>query len=83
VLQVIAGIFSVLNYNRQLVGKPPLGFLNQIIYQAPKGVFNDIVGGSNPGCFNAGFEALSGWDPVTGVGSPNIPALTTYLQGLP
>jgi tripeptidyl-peptidase-1 len=28
---------------------------------------NDITSGGNPGCGTAGFKAVSGWDPVTGL----------------
>ena len=31
--------------------------------------------GSNPGCGTNGFEAIKGWDPVTGLGTPNFAAL--------
>ncbi|HKT21725.1 MAG TPA: hypothetical protein VJR06_03765, partial [Nitrososphaerales archaeon] len=38
--------------------------------------FHDIASGSN------GFSAGPGWDPATGVGSPNIGNLVTCTQGL-
>jgi tripeptidyl-peptidase-1 len=79
---VVAGIFSVLNHNRQVAGKPPLGFLNQLIYQAPAETWNDIRQGNNPGCSNKGFHATPGWDPVSGVGSPNIQSLRRYIEEL-
>lgn len=62
--------------NDQLIaaGKSPLGFLNPLIYQSPS-AFNDITSGSNPGCNTNGFPTASGWDPVTGFGSPNFNAL--------
>ena len=37
--------------------------------------FNDITNGTNPGCGTEGFSAQPGWDPVTGVGTPNFPKL--------
>jgi hypothetical protein len=42
--------------------------------------FNDITTGSNPGCSTNGFSAAKGWDPVTGMGSPNFPALKKALK---
>jgi tripeptidyl-peptidase-1 len=39
--------------------------------------FNDITSGNNPGCNTNGFSASKGWDPVTGMGSPNFAALRT------
>ena len=31
--------------------------------------------GNNPGCGTNGFDAAKGWDPVTGLGTPNFAAL--------
>ena len=31
--------------------------------------------GNNPGCGTQGFPALAGWDPVTGLGTPNYVAM--------
>jgi tripeptidyl-peptidase I len=31
--------------------------------------------GSNPGCGTNGFSAKSGWDPITGLGTPNFAKL--------
>ncbi|KAJ3999557.1 hypothetical protein F5050DRAFT_1804868 [Lentinula boryana] len=39
------------------------------------GAFFDITTGSNPGCETPGFSAEVGWDPVTGLGTPNFAAL--------
>ncbi|KAF4622357.1 hypothetical protein D9613_009510 [Agrocybe pediades] len=55
-----------------------LGFINPLIYSTASFGFNDITTGSNPGCGTAGFSAGVGWDPVTGLGTPNFLA----LQGL-
>ena len=38
-------------------------------------VFNDITVGNNPGCGTPGFNATKGWDPITGVGTPNFAKL--------
>lgn len=43
--------------------------------------FNDVVVGSNPGCGTNGFAAAPGWDPVTGLGSPNFIALVNATGG--
>ena len=42
--------------------------------------FHDITNGTNPGCGTEGFPAMSGWDPVTGLGVPN-PAFVTAQGG--
>ncbi len=48
----------------------PLGFVNPALYAAAAGptgskAFHDITSGNN------GYAAARGWDPVTGLGSPN------------
>ncbi len=65
------------------IGKGPIGLLNPALYANP-GVLNDIVLGSNPsvGCAK-GFECATGWDPVTGLGTPNYPKLLEYFLSLP
>jgi len=40
---------------------------------------DDITSGSNPGCGTAGFSAVSGWDPVTGLGTPNYLKMLAYF----
>ncbi|TFY77795.1 hypothetical protein EWM64_g6214 [Hericium alpestre] len=66
---ITASLFALLNDELIAAGKAPLGFLNPLIY-ANKGAFTDITSGDNPGCGTNGFSAGTGWDPVTGVGSP-------------
>lgn len=39
--------------------------------------------GTNPGCDTVGFSAVSGWDPVTGLGTPNFPKMLKYYLSLP
>jgi len=77
-----AGIVSLLNDIRLAKGKPTLGFLNPLFY-ANAGAFNDVVSGSNPGCSTDGFPATAGWDPVTGLGSPNFAKLAQVVGNLP
>ena len=45
--------------------------------------FNDIVNGTNPGCGTQGFAAKPGWDPVTGLGTPNFLKLVAKFRELP
>jgi tripeptidyl-peptidase-1 len=56
-------------------GKSPLGFLNPWLYSTAASALNDITSGSNPGCNTNGFPAKAGWDPVTGLGTPNFTKL--------
>ncbi|KAF5358974.1 hypothetical protein D9758_004895 [Tetrapyrgos nigripes] len=68
------GIVALLNDVRLRAGQPPLGFLNPLLYTIPEG-FNDITIGNNPGCGTEGFNATTGWDAVTGLGTPNFSKL--------
>ncbi|KAH9018140.1 peptidase S8/S53 domain-containing protein [Lactarius pseudohatsudake] len=77
---IVAGIISLLNDYRLSQGKPPLGFLNPWLYGGGLKGFNDIVSGSNPGCNTDGFSAVVGWDPVTGLGTPDFERLMYILD---
>ncbi|KAJ7718292.1 subtilisin-like protein [Mycena maculata] len=73
---IFASVIGLLNDELLNAGKPVLGFLNPWLYANPQ-AFNDITSGSNPGCGTTGFPAKAGWDPVTGLGSPNYVAMRT------
>ncbi|KAH9009181.1 subtilisin-like protein [Lactarius hengduanensis] len=77
---IVAGIISLLNDYRLSQGKPPLGFLNPWLYGGGLNGINDIVSGSNPGCNTDGFSAVVGWDPVTGLGTPDFLRLMRTLD---
>jgi tripeptidyl-peptidase I len=70
--QTFASVVTLLNDARIAAGLSPLGFLNPWLYSEGFKGLNDIVGGSNPGCGTPGFQAIKGWDPVTGLGTPNF-----------
>lgn len=57
---IFGGVISLLNAQRSLQGKSPLGFINPWIYQNPS-MFTDITSGSNSYLCCEGFEAASGW----------------------
>ena len=70
-----------------------LGFVNPALYRIARGptyhrAFHDITSGSNTVQFPpktiTGYQAAPGWDPVTGLGSPNaqglIPLLARYAS---
>jgi tripeptidyl-peptidase-1 len=78
---IFASIINLLNEERLEQGKGPLGFLNPTIYKHPE-VFNDITVGGNPGCGTQGFPAAKGWDPVTGVGTPNYTKMREIFLAL-
>lgn len=78
---IFASLINRINELRLNAGKVPLGFLNPALYMNP-GMFNDITNGTNPGCGIVGFSAVPGWDPVTGLGTPNYPKMRDFLVGL-
>lgn len=78
----VAGVISLLNDYRISIGKSPLGFLNPLIYSTASSGFNDITSGSNPGCSTNGFTAKTGWDPVTGLGTPDFLKLQTIVRNV-
>jgi tripeptidyl-peptidase I len=59
-----------------------VGFVNPALYANPR-VLNDITSGTNPGCDCLGFEAVEGWDPVTGLGSPDYLRMLELFMRLP
>jgi len=79
---VFGGIVTLINEKRLESGKGPVGFLNPTLYKNPQ-VLNDITSGDNPGCGTDGFTAVKGWDPVTGLGTPNFPKMLDLFLRLP
>ncbi|KAF8260347.1 peptidase S8/S53 domain-containing protein [Lactarius quietus] len=67
-----SGHNSLLNDYLISTDRPPLGFLNPLLYGHLRPAMNDITSGSNPGCNTPGFSAIPGWDPVTGLGTPDF-----------
>lgn len=84
------GLVALLNDIRLKAGQPSLGWLNPLLYSHPE-AFNDITKGSNPGCavdasvgyLGEGFPAATGWDPVTGLGTPKFAAWQAIVEALP
>ncbi|KAJ7779427.1 family S53 protease-like protein [Mycena maculata] len=75
-----AAIIALLNDELIAAGKSPLGFLNPFLYSpAGRAALNDVTTGDNPGCGTNGFPAAVGWDPVTGLGTPNYALLRTAV----
>jgi tripeptidyl-peptidase-1 len=78
---VWASLINRINEERLAAGKSTVGFVNPTLYANPA-VMHDITTGNNPGCNTNGFSAPTRWDPVTGLGTPNYPALLTLVMGL-
>jgi len=65
----------------QMKGGSPFGNLGPLLYQTASSplyssIFHDVTSGSN------GYSAASGWDPVTGWGTPVASLLAPALAGL-
>ncbi|KAI0975145.1 protease s8 tripeptidyl peptidase [Xylaria arbuscula] len=79
---IFASLLNRIIEERIKVGKGALGFVNPILYENPH-VLNDITNGTNPGCGTTGFNAVKGWDPVTGLGTPNYHKMLELWLSLP
>ena len=75
-------VITLINEQRANSGKGAVGFLNPTLYANPS-ILNDITSGGNQGCGTAGFTAVSGWDPVTGLGTPNYTKMLPVFMALP
>lgn len=79
---VLGSILTLINQQRLKAGKSSVGFVNPTAYAHPE-VFNDVTLGSNKGCGVEGWEAVAGWDPATGLGTPNYPKMLELWMSLP
>jgi tripeptidyl-peptidase-1 len=74
-----SSVIQLINSGRVAAGKAGLGFLNPWLYGNASSALTDITSGSNSGCSGvisgAGFDAVAGWDPATGLGTPNYSKL--------
>ncbi|MCJ1282915.1 Tripeptidyl-peptidase sed1 [Xylographa opegraphella] len=77
-----ASILTRINEQRLLAGKTTIGFVNPTLYANPQ-VLHDITVGNNSGCGTAGFFAAKGWDPLTGLGTPNYPKMLSLFMSMP
>jgi len=86
---IMAGVVTVLNDHQVKNGKPLLGYVNPLfyrMYQDDPLTFNDVVTGFSGAtemgfCGDEfGFYATKGWDPVSGLGSPNVGRMMEWLD---
>lgn len=68
-----------MNEARTKAGKPAMGYLNPFLYQNAA-AFRDVTIGTNAigrgtGPLPYGFPCAPGWDPATGLGTPNFEKL--------
>jgi subtilase family serine protease len=71
-----AGFLALVNQQAVANGHAPLGFIDPVIYSLGKGpnyksVFHDITSGNNNNGKGQSYNAVVGYDMVTGWGSPN------------
>ncbi|XP_077155116.1 tripeptidyl-peptidase 1 [Ranitomeya variabilis] len=84
---VFGGILALINDQRIQRGLSPLGFVNPALYRLRGNgtdALYDVTEGCHLSCFDdqvlaQGFCAAPSWDPVTGWGTPNYPALLKSL----
>ena len=81
-----AGLLAIANATRALAGKPALGAPHAVLYgqiaTVPgtyAGAFADITLGRDGSCVLC--TAKVGYDPLTGLGTPNVTSLLTALSG--
>lgn len=70
-----AALIALIN---QQAGKP-VGFINPTLYAGQEAGFNDITSGNNDDANLGYYSAQAGWDPCTGLGSPNGNAILQLL----
>jgi kumamolisin len=71
-----AALIALLN---QQLGSP-VGFLNPKLYSMVQSSFRDITTGNNDDSNLGYYQAKTGWDPCTGLGTPNGAALLQALS---
>lgn len=92
---LFAGIVSLLNDYQIAHGRSKLGFINPILYQMAlddPSIFTDYTTGNNwcteqsccptnnNGGSDFGYQAAKGWDPVYGLGTPNVGKMIEWLS---
>lgn len=59
------------------------GFINPLLYANPSALRDVIVGDNKVGNAEIGYSAARGWDPCTGLGSPDGLRVLSILSGSP
>lgn len=92
-----ASIIALINALKLQSGQSPLGFLNPWLYTHAYSALNDITQGGSVGCTGhdkftglptpfvpyASWNATDGWDPVTGLGTPDFQKLLQLAMAPP
>lgn len=92
---IFASLVALLNNHQVENGKPKLGFINPVLYRMAMDnpeIFKDIDEGNNwsteqttcperaDGGSDFGYKATKGFDPVYGLGAPNIGLMKEWLD---
>jgi kumamolisin len=76
-----AGLVALINQRLATLGKKPAGFINPILY-ANAGAFHDITSGNNDIDHSLHkYASAPGWDPASGLGSPDGTKVMKVLGG--
>ncbi|KAJ7441582.1 family S53 protease [Mycena latifolia] len=78
---IFASFIALVNDRLIAAGKPVLGFLNPLLYSTGKGGLDDVTVGQSSGCSGStgGWNAATGWDPISGLGTPDFPGMMEAL----
>lgn len=86
---IFAAVLTVLNNHQLKNGKPLIGYANPLLYHMyldDPSTYNDVLKG-NSSCtemmccdHNLGFKAAKGWDPIGGLGTPNVRRMLEWLD---
>ena len=80
-----AGLITLINESRANQNLTPVGFVNAELYNLPSSSnsFTDITAGNNDiyGNLNGEYSAGPGWDPCSGLGTPDGAQLMAALTG--
>ena len=74
---IVATAIATLNAARAAAGKSALGFVNPLLY-ANAAAFTDVTAGKGNG-----YPTATGWDPVSGLGVPQVSKLRDAVLALP
>ena len=88
---LMAGVVAVINKHQIYHGRNKVGYFNPLLYHIARecdDCFNDVEAGNNwctemECCDNPtkfGYQAVKGFDPVTGLGTPNVGNILAFLD---
>jgi len=89
---VFGGMISLVNARRKAAGKKTVGWINPAMYQNPSAFFDITEGHNKCGGFRSmdpltheipccgGYDAKTGWDAATGLGSVNFPKFEAIFE---